>query len=209
MLRYLLLSGLLAAGAGSAAAQNVATPPPPATTPATPLLPATAPAPVSQFRASTLALSMGWGAPYGWGLEYAYMVTPNVDVNAGMGIGVGGKIGVGARYYFHTDRAFTPYLGANLTRSGRVSNVTLTLDNEETQYSINPSGVLNLRGGFRWQPGHVGLSGTLGYGVVFTGDPVEYNPYYPAPSQRLRDVVDAISPGGIEISIGVHFGLGK
>jgi hypothetical protein len=101
-------------------------------------------------------------------------------------------------------------VGANLTRSGRVDNVNIEYNGEQANYSMNPSGVLNLRGGLRWQPGHVGLSTTLGYGVRFTGDPVVYNySSSPRPSQPLQDLVQTISPGGLEISLTMHIGLGR
>ncbi|GAA4373728.1 hypothetical protein GCM10023186_04600 [Hymenobacter koreensis] len=203
-----MLAGLLALASGSAAAQGVATPLPPATTSDTPARPTPLPH-LSNFRTSSLAISLGWGAPYGFGIEYAHMLGSNFDVNAGAGIGVGGKIGIGTRYYFRPERNFTPYVGANLTRSGRVDNVDVTYNNETANYSMTPSGLLSLRGGFRWQPGHVGLSGTLGYGARLTGDPVVYSPYTPQPSQPLRDLVQTISPGGIEISIAMHIGLGR
>ncbi|OWP63243.1 hypothetical protein CDA63_10335 [Hymenobacter amundsenii] len=157
---------------------------------------------------SSLGLEMGWGAPYGLGVIYAYNVSPAFDVNVGAGIGVGAKIGVGARYYFRPDHAFTPYVGVNLVRTGRLENVNVDLNGEEAIYSMSPSAVAHLRGGIRWQPGRIGLLGTVGYGSRLTGDPVTYDPaYYPSPS--LRDLVQTISPGGVEFSVGMVIGLGR
>ncbi|OON68767.1 hypothetical protein B0919_11305 [Hymenobacter sp. CRA2] len=164
---------------------------------------------------NTLGLGFGWGAPYGLGLEYARMVSPNVDINAGLGIGIGGKIGVGVRYYFRPDARVSGFVGANLARSGRIDNVRVSYSNgsrtEEAEYSMAPSGVLHLRGGLRWQPGRVGLLGTVGYGARFTGDPVMFKntAYYGQPSQEMRNLVNIISPGGLELSIGVLFPLGS
>ncbi|WP_400191876.1 hypothetical protein [Hymenobacter sp. B81] len=207
MLRYTFLTGLLTvAVVATAPAQDAATPP----SAAPPSVPQpTSPTSFSPFRTSSLALSLGWGAPYGFGLEYAYLVSSHVDVNAGAGLGLGGKIGVGARYYLTTERAFTPYVGANLVRSGGIDNVRLSVDNEETEYRLCPSGVLHLRGGLRWQPGHVGISGTVGQGLRLGGNPVEFSPNYPAPSVRLRNAARILSPGGLEVSVALHIGLGR
>jgi hypothetical protein len=100
-----------------------------------------------------------------------------------------------------------------LSRSGRIDDFKLTIDEgmptqESATYTLAPSGVLNLRSGLRWQPGRVGLLGTLGYGVRFTGDPVSYANGQ-LPSQRMRNTVEAISPGGLEITLGMSIGLGR
>ncbi len=83
-----------------------------------------------------------------------------------------------------------------------------TPSQEETSYSLAPSGVLNLRSGLRWQPGRVGLLGTLGYGVRLTEDPITYSSNQ-MPSRQMRDLVEAISPGGLEITLGMSIGLGQ
>ncbi|MCR5886938.1 hypothetical protein LRS06_03930 [Hymenobacter sp. J193] len=163
----------------------------------------------SRYHQSSLSIEAGWGAPYGWGVSYAYLVMPNLDINAGVGIGVGGKIGVGARYFLRPQGELSPYFGVNLARTGRIDNVEITVDQEQAIYSMAPSGVLHLRGGLRWQPGRLGLLGTLGYGARFTGDPVTYQNGYSTPSQRLRDLVDVISPGGVEVSLGLVINLGQ
>ncbi|NVO85665.1 hypothetical protein [Hymenobacter terrestris] len=157
---------------------------------------------------SSIALELGWNAPYGFGITYGYNVSPAFDVNAGVGIGVGGKIGVGARYYFRPNRPFTPYLGVNLVRTGRLNNVEVELDSEQVTYSMRPSATAHLRGGIRWQPGRVGLLATIGYASRLGGDPVTYAPgSYPSPS--MHDLVQTISPGGGEFSVGIVIGLGR
>ncbi|RSK36163.1 hypothetical protein [Hymenobacter metallilatus] len=156
----------------------------------------------------SLTLELGWGAPYGFGISYAHHLTPAWDINGGLGLGVGGKIGIGTRYYLNPNRPFTPYIGANLVRTGRVDNVSVELDGEQAVYSMKPSGTLHLRGGLRWQPGRIGLLATGGYGILLTGDPVLYDAGY-SPSQRLRNVVEIISPGGVEVSVGLVIGLGR
>ena len=156
----------------------------------------------------SLALELGWGAPYGFGVSYAHYLSPNWDINGGLGIGVGGKIGIGTRYFINPSRAFTPYVGANLVRTGRLDQVTVDLNGEEAVYSMSASGTLHLRGGLRWQPGRIGLLATGGYGVRLTGNPVTYDPAY-NPSRQLRNLVDIISPGGVELSVGIVIGLGR
>lgn len=181
--------------------------------------PYVAPAMPASYPTSALGLEFGWGAPYGWGIEYAHMVTPNVDLNAGFGIGVGAKVGIGARYFFRPERPLSPYLGANLSRTGGLSNVDVSFVHnqgtsgsyeEMANYSMTPSGVLHLRGGGRWQLGGIGLLGTLGYGVRLSGDPVSFDTFrYGQPSPEMRNLVQTISPGGLEISLGILFGLGR
>lgn len=168
----------------------------------------------SLYRTSSLGIDLGWGGPYGGlGFYYAHLIGPGTDINAGFGIGVGGKLGVGVRHFFSPAKSLSPYVGANLSRSGQVNNVRVALNEgtpqqEETYYDLAPSGVLNLRSGLRWQPGRVGLIGTLGYGVRFTGDPVSYTNSR-MPSRQMQDLVDAVSPGGLEISLGMSIGLGQ
>lgn len=163
--------------------------------------------PAPHYR-SSLGLELGWGAPYAFGLTYAYQVSPAFDINAGAGIGVGAKIGVGARYYFRPNHSFTPYVGVNLVRTGRLDNMNVELNGEKAIYSMSPSAVAHLRGGIRWQPGRIGLLATVGYGSRFTGDPVTYDPAY-YPTLNLRNLVQTISPGGLEFSVGMVIGLGR
>ncbi|WP_019947962.1 hypothetical protein [Hymenobacter aerophilus] len=166
-------------------------------------------APVSDYRRSALGITLGWGAPYGWGIDYAYMVSPQVDVNAGFGLGLsGGKLGIGSRVYLAPERKVSPYFGANLVLSSATDN-TLSVDNDYVEYRTRANALLHLRSGLRWQPGRVGLLGTLGYGLRLGGDPIEYSPLTPSPAQLTRDVVQAIGPGGLEVSLGLSIGLGR
>lgn len=178
-----------------------------------PALQTAGPADLHRYSKSSLGLELGWSGPYGGlGVSYAHLVGPATDVTVGMGIGVGGKIGLGVRHFLSPTRALSPYIGLNVSRSGRINEVTLTLDEgmpteESTVYSMAPSGIVHVRSGLRWQPGRVGLLGTLGYGIRFTGDPVSYANGL-RPSQRMCDLIDIISPGGIEVSLGMSISLG-
>ncbi len=216
-----LALGLATLASAQTELQTLPQPPPPGT-PQAPAAPApAAPAPVyqrdaralSKYATSSLELGLGWGAPYGWGVSYAHLVGPGTDLNVGVGLGVGAKIGVGVRHFFTPERNFSPYVGLNLARTGAIDNVTLTLDEntpsqETVIYSQKSSGLLHLRTGVRWQPYRVGLVGSLGYGVRLSGDPVYYAPSQ-YPSRRMQDVVQAISPGGLEISLGLVINLGQ
>ncbi|WP_147320825.1 hypothetical protein [Hymenobacter lapidiphilus] len=165
--------------------------------------------PASLYRRSALGITLGWGAPYGWGFDYAHMVSPRVDVNAGFGLGISGaKIGVGSRFYLAPEKKVSPYFGANLVLSSATSN-SLDIDGDYTEYTTKANTVLNLRSGLRWQPGRVGLLGTLGYGVRLGGDPIVYNSTNPNPTQLTRDFAQAIGPGGLELSLGISIGLGR
>ncbi|MCC2548167.1 hypothetical protein LJY25_17085 [Hymenobacter sp. BT175] len=166
--------------------------------------------PATVYPTMSLGLNSGWGAPYGWGLDLSYFVLPNLDVTGGAGIGVGTKIGIGARYYLAPAKRVSPFLGANLVRSGSVPETRVSLPGnngtmEENMYRIDASALMHLRAGLRWQPGSVGILGTMGYGVVLGSDPTHLK--YPNASQEMKDVVDIVGPGGIEISLGLTFRL--
>lgn len=178
---------------------------------------AQAPAPATperQYPTSSLGITAGWGAPYGWSLDYSRMLTPQLDVNAGVGIGIGSKIGLGTRYYFAPQRRVSPFVGANLVYTGRTQPVALTIkDNtgteEQTRVGFKATSLLHLRGGVRWQTSsRFSLLGALGHGIRLNGNPVEYVPGFEPTRQSTRDIVDLIAPGGIEISVGVAFGIG-
>ena len=167
-----------------------------------------------KYPQSSIGLALGWGAPYGWGADYSYMVTPNLDINAGLGLGIGFKMGLGTRYYFAPQRKVSPFIGANLVHTTGIDNVDLTVNAntssaEQTRVSFKPSNQLHLRGGVRWQPTfRFAMIGALGYGARLSGDPVTYAPGYEPYYKSTRDMVDIIAPGGVEISVGVAFGLG-
>ncbi|UOG76152.1 hypothetical protein MTX78_06025 [Hymenobacter tibetensis] len=178
-----------------------------------PALQTAGPADLRRHSNSSLGVELGWGGPYGGlGVSYAHLIGPATDINAGVGIGVGGKIGLGVRHFLNLTKAVSPYVGLNVSRSGRIDEVSLTLDEgmpteESTIYNLAPSGILHLRSGLRWQPGRVGLLGTLGYGIRFTGDPISYVNGL-RPSQRMSDLINIISPGGVEVSLGMSISLG-
>jgi hypothetical protein len=191
-------------------------PPAPATPANRPDLLVARPADLSSYHKSALNIDLGWGGPYGGlGVSYAYLVGPSTDINAGVGIGFGGKIGIGVRQYLSPARRLSPYLGINVSRSGRIGDMNLTLNEdqpneEKATVRLEPSALLHLRSGLRWQPGRVGLVGTLGYGVRLSNDPASYT-YVNGqqPSKQMRTIVNILSPGGLEISIGMSIGLGR
>lgn len=207
-LAYLTTGQALAQTELNSVPQPGTTPQPAAPTPTYPQMPQRPAADAAPRYQGSLTLELGWGAPYGFGVSYAHHLSPNWDINGGLGLGIGGKIGMGTRYYVNPDRPFTPYVGANLVRTGRISDVSVEVDGEQAVYSMSPSGTLHLRGGLRWQPGRIGLLATGGYGILLTGDPVTYDAGY-NPSQRLRNVVQIINPGGVEVSVGLVIGLGR
>ncbi len=197
----------------------VATPSAPGYTPA----PAVARAPLSvprRYPKSSLALVVGWGAPYGWGLEFSEMASANLDINVGAGLSVtGGKLGIGTRYYFTPERKVSGWVGANLVRSTGLDNIAITSNNNNSGYnggynSPTNSGVINykaatlvhLRGGMRWQPVHrFAMFGGLGYGISLSGDAVEY--VSGNFDQPTIDAIKLLAPGGVEVSVGVALGF--
>ena len=194
----------------------VATPNAPAYTPA----PAVARAPLTtprRYPKSSLALVVGWGAPYGWGLEFSEMVTANLDINVGAGLSVtGGKLGIGTRYYFAPERKVSGWVGGNLVRSTGIENLVITSNTSSNPGYNNPgtTGVINykaatllhLRGGMRWQPVHrFAMFGGLGYGISLSGNAVEY--VSGNFDQPTRDAIQLLAPGGVELSVGVALGF--
>ena len=200
----------------------VATPAPAAAPAASSPAPVPAPAQVRLPRSyphSSLALVLGWGAPYGWGLEFSEMATPNLDINIGAGLSVTGtKLGIGSRYYFAPERRVSTWLGGNLVYSGGIENIPIKSNSSSANngYNNNPgqSGVisyksatlLHLRGGMRWQPVHrFAMFGGLGYGIRLNGGNVEY--VSGSFDQPTRDAIEFLSPGGVELSVGMALGF--
>ncbi len=202
----------------------VATPAPAAAPAASTPAPAVAPAAVRvsrRYPQSSLALVVGWGAPYGWGFEFSQLVAPGFDVNAGLGFSVtGGKLGIGGRYYFSPERKVSAWLGGNLVHSTGLDNITITNNSSTSSgggyYNNTPAntGVINygsaellhLRGGMRWQPVHrFAMFGGLGYGIPFSGGAVQY--VSGNFDQPTRDALQLLAPGGVEVSVGVALGF--
>lgn len=190
------------------------------TTPTEVLAPMPKPIAASRYPATTLGLGLGWGAPYGWGVELAHMVTPRLDVNAGLGVTItGGKFGVGTRYFFNPERKVSAFVGGNLVRSTGWNSIhvttTSTSNNGGSTYynsgddavvNYLPTTLLHLRGGVRWQPiRRFAMLGALGYGIALGGETVEY--VSGSYNQSARDFARLLAPGGVELSLGIAFGL--
>lgn len=184
--------------------------------------PALEPNPVaaSRYPSTALGLGIGWGAPYGWGIELSHMVTPKLDVNAGVGFTItGGKFGVGTRYYFSPERKVSAFVGGNLVHSTGLRNLHITSNSTSTNggstyYASGDDAVVNyratnllhLRAGVRWQPiRRFAMLGALGYGIVLGGETIEY--VSGSYNQTAVDAARLLSPGGVELSFGVAFGL--
>lgn len=179
-------------------------------------VPIARPADLNRYHKSTLGIDLGWGGPYGGlGINYAYLIGSATDINAGVGYGLGSKISIGVRQYLSPASRLSPYLGINLTRSGKVDSLDVTLDErqpteEQATFRLAKSTQLHLRAGLRWQPSRVGLIGTVGYGIRLSGDPATYiTPTGQQPSDRMRNTWDILRPGGLEFSLGMSIGLGK
>ncbi|WP_460500203.1 hypothetical protein, partial [Hymenobacter agri] len=174
----------------------------------------------SRYPATTLGLGLGWGAPYGWGIELSHMVTTRLDVNGGLGFTItGGKFGIGTRYFFHPERKVSAFVGGNLVYSTGLRDVRITTkststnggstyyntgDDARVSYLATP--LVHGRVGVRWQPiRRFGTLGAVGYGVALVRDPYEYTSGSYNPS--ARDFARLLSPGGVEISYGIAFGL--
>jgi hypothetical protein len=203
-LRRLLLSGaVLALSTLAARAQEA---PNPDYTPTTSVA-----RKVISYPRTSVGFTGGWGAPYGWGVDISQMIMPSLDVNAGMGLGVGWKIGVGARYYFTPQKRVSPFAGVNISRTSGINDMELTVETgsgysatrELVRFSIAPSMVIHARGGVRCQFRKIGLIGALGYGIHPGSDPLTYTSGYEPAAQSTRDVMNAITPGGFELSAGI------
>lgn len=182
----------------------------------------------TRYRAWAIGLTpVGWDAPYGFGIELSHLVTRRLDVNVGTGIGLSGtKLGVGARYFLAPEKRVSSYFGLNVVRSGGWDEMELREGGGDDWYegdgyrvgtlTVKPTTVLHLRYGLRWQPGkrpgHVGILGTVGYGVRVSGNPMVYrmDPGYDKPDSFEQMLDRSIyAPGGIELSLGLSIGLGQ
>lgn len=172
---------------------------------------------VISYPRTSIGFTAGWGAPYGWGVDISQMIMPNLDVNAGVGLGVGFKIGVGTRYYFTPQKRVSPFAGVNISRTSGISDTKLTVTDSQVtpatqdpiRFSIAPSIVIHVRGGVRCQFRKIGLIGALGYGVKPGSDPLSYTPGYGPRYRSTVDFMNAITPGGFELSAGITLRLAE
>lgn len=119
-------------------------------------------------------------------------------------------------YYFAPEHRVSPFFGTNLVRSGGWKDAHVTEahrvfdhtypSSEEAHLNFLSTNLLHLRSGLRWQPTpRFAVLSTLGYGFVLGDEPIEY---LEEPSrQSLRDAVYFLSPGGVQVSLGVAFAL--
>lgn len=159
----------------------------------------------------TLGLSLGWGAPYAAGVEVAYRVRPAVDANVGVGLGSSGaKIGVGARVYVPGRSRNRLFVGSNLVYSSSEAAVDVDINGITGRYVVHSSALLHLRGGLHRQFRRNALQVAVGYGAVLGPHPViELLPGYGPGSATARNIVEAVGPGGIEVSVSFLIGLGR
>ncbi|UOQ73460.1 hypothetical protein [Hymenobacter cellulosilyticus] len=151
------------------------------------------------------------GRPYGWGVEVAYRLLPALDANVGVGLGSSGaKIGVGTRAYVPSRGRNHLFAGTNLVYSS--SNISVDIEDSngvKGRYIIHSSTLLHLRAGLHHQFRRNALQLALGYGAILSPNPaVELIPGFGPGSLTGQNLVEAIGPGGLEISISFLIGLG-
>ncbi|MCD6023483.1 MAG: hypothetical protein K0Q91_399 [Fibrobacteria bacterium] len=152
---------------------------------------------------SELGFNLGWGGPSGNGLEYAYYLQPAHAVSGGIGFSLAGaKYALGYRYYLHPDAGATPYFGAALSGASGTP-VTVTVNDEEAKYDIQPGLALAPRAGFRFRTRLISWYVNAGYHVVVAGGGADYKEG--STDDAVRKFADAVALGGVEISASMLF----
>ena len=185
---------------------------PPAARPGTPTYsPPTRDQVVETPPALTLGASLGWGAPYAAGIEMAYRFRPAIDGNVGIGLGTSGaKLGAGVRLYLPSRTRNQLFVGTNLVYS--LADIEIDTDDNgiKGRYLMRSSTLLHLRGGLHHQYRRNALQVAVGYGAVLAPHPViELLPGYGPGTSISQRAFEIIGPGGVEVSLGFLFGLGR
>lgn len=157
----------------------------------------------SPQKKSELGFNLGWGGPSGNGLEYAYYLHPAHAVSGGIGFSLaGGKYALGYRYYLRPDAGATPWFGAALS-SASGAPVTVTVNDEEAKYDVQPGVALAPRAGFRFRTRLISWYVNAGYHVVLAGGGADYKEG--STDDAVRKFAEAVALGGVEISGSLLF----
>jgi len=159
----------------------------------------------SNSKALLLGFGGGFGAAYGNGIQAGYVLRDNIDINVGAGFNLsGGKLGIGSRLYIYPSNKITPFLGANIVRSTGLSEVRVTVNENEAFYKIPSNVVLNGKAGVRYRKeSGTDILGAIGYGVAIGDNDAEY--ISGSKSDAVKDFADLATAGGIDISLSVLY----
>ena len=164
--------------------------------------------PQIENKAVEIGGGFGWGAPYGFGIEGSFYIIPHANITGGIGISMSGvKIGVGTKYFFKPFERLSPFIGANLSYSGGMSNLNVSINQDTAVYGIDPANFVSLRTGFRYDTGSIYIYGNLGYGIPISGGKSHYQSG--STLESISDLAEIIEPGGLEISISIGIRLSR
>jgi len=147
----------------------------------------------------------GFGAAYGNGIQAGYVLQDNIDINVGAGFNLsGGKLGIGSRFYIYPSNKITPFLGANIVRSTGLSEVRITVNENEAFYKIPANMVLNGKIGVRYRKeSGTDILGAIGYGIAVGDNDAKY--ISGSKAAAVKDFADLATAGGIDISLSVLY----
>ena len=172
------------------------------------------------YQIAYLGFSGGINNPVGLlGLQLDLAFSPRASVNTGIGISTWGyKAALEGRYYFKPcNRGLAAACGLTYSAGGK----DLKLNNVETSHGNNTV-VVDMKQQFNLMISayyffNIGLRGTnwfhlqLGYSMPFTEPRAtyHYNYYGPTPTEKGRNSILALAPGGVIVGLGFSFGTGK
>ena len=131
----------------------------------------------------------------------------NIDINVGAGFNLSGsKLGIGSQFYLFPSKKITPFIGANLVRSSGLSEVRVTVNENEAFYKIPSNIVFNGKVGVRYKKeSGTDILGIIGYGIAVGDNNAKY--ISGSRSEAVKDFADFATAGGIDSSLAALFYL--
>lgn len=150
-----------------------------------------------------IGVSGGWGAPYGFGLQLNYSVVNRLDLNVGGGFSFSGfRGGFGARYLIKPEGS-SPFVGVNYIRTTGLSNLMVSFNEDEGEYTIPSNTAIFLRGGYIFKISKIAFLLNAGYGIALEDKTARHQ--NGDRTDRLQKSADLMRLGGVEFSLTVLF----
>jgi hypothetical protein len=172
------------------------------------------------YQIAYLGFSGGINNPVGLlGLQLDLAFSPQASINTGIGISSWGyKAALEGRYYFKPcNRGWAAAFGLTYSTGGKavkLNNIETSMGNNTVVVDMSQQANLMISA---YHFFNLGMRGTnrfhlqLGYSIPLT-EPrftTQYNYYAPSPTEKGRNTIRALAPGGIILGLGFSFGTGK
>lgn len=163
-----------------------------------------------------LEAEWGWNGYVGMGPRLDFRFFDSLSVNAGLGLGLWGqKLSAGLRYYMNYPHGAAFGVGVSYNTGGKLEMKMNTRDssgveqNETVEFNLRPVPVVNATVLYSWPAGKMGkMYLEAGYGFSLLRDHYSYSTDSGNElSGDSEDIMDAIQPGGVILSLGYAFAL--